>query len=47
MIALALTMLAPAAGGALLLHLWQTRPRHPKPRPPMAVYRQHSARGEA
>ncbi len=39
MIALALTMLAPAAGGALILHLWQTRQRNPKPRPPMAVYR--------
>lgn len=37
MIALALTMIAPALGGALILRLWQTRP--PKPRPPMAVYR--------
>lgn len=37
MIALALTMIAPAVGGALLLHLWQTRP--PRPKPPQAVYR--------
>ena len=27
MIALLLIMLAPATGGALILHLWQTRPR--------------------
>ncbi len=45
MIALALYMLAPAAGGALALHLWQSRPRTPKPLPPMAVYRRDSGRG--
>lgn len=40
MIVLALTMIGPALGGALILHLWQTRP--PKPRPPMAVYRRRT-----
>lgn len=39
---LAVLLIAPATGGALALHLWQTRPRRKKPLPPMAVYRKSS-----
>ena len=47
MLALALTMLAPAAGGALMLHLWQTRKPRPKAKPPMAVYTRRTAKVRA